>query len=807
MEKRLKYLLVLFVFLFLKLGINAQSVRFHNPEKGFTSWIPAASADDALLSGNGVVGTMVYGKPHDELIIVDHALSYLPLRIPPKPINQASRLTEIRELLDEGKYTEAAKIPVEQSKIDGYPEKYWTDPYVPVFDIKVGMDPGNVKNYQRVVDFESGEAKVQWEQNGQLFQRRLFVSRADSVIVLFVKSSGKVNCTFEFARHPVEWNQWEYINSTIKDVRIEASKSSLSYRTEFVHQWQGNPQGFEGVGKVIAPGGEVTVKGNSVVVTNTDSVLVLVRVKPSYNYALNQAGFISNQLNQLPENYSTLLERHKKIHGELFNRVKLDLGGGSDSNLDAEAMVLKAHQSVTPAIIEKEFNAARYNIISSAGINPPNLQGIWSATWTPPWSGDFTHDGNVEVAVSSMLSGSTPELMRSYLDYHERMLPYYRVNAKNLFGCRGINIPGHTSSNGYNIHFDDTWCLTFWTGAAGWTASYFYDYYLYTGDKDYLKNHAYLFMKEAAQFYEDFLFKGKDGKLEFSPSYSPENNPANSPSQACINATMDVMIARQLLRNCMAAGELLNEQKAQLNKWKEIISLLPDYRINSDGALQEWMWDSLQDNYHHRHVSHLYALYDLIEPEFKTNQQLRAAAQKAVDYRMDFRRNEHGGEMAFGLVQLGMIAANLGDTDKTEEIINWLAANYWTNSLASEHNPGSLFNMDISGGFPALIIRSLVYSEPGSVWLFPAKPKEWQQGTIEGLSLRGQVSAQRIHWESQKAEVWLTSEINQNLSLQIPLGSTQIKIDGKLVKADSAKSSVPLTMVKGKVMKVSLVLE
>ena len=43
-----------------------------------------------------------------------------------------------------------------------------------------------------------------------------------------------------------------------------------------------------------------------------------------------------------------------------------------------------------PALIEKIFDAARYNVICATGINPPNLQGIWGATMTPPWSGDYT---------------------------------------------------------------------------------------------------------------------------------------------------------------------------------------------------------------------------------------------------------------------------------------------------------------------------------------------------------------------------------------------------------------------------------
>ena len=60
-------------------------------------------------------------------------------------------------------------------------------------------------------------------------------------------------------------------------------------------------------------------------------------------------------------------------------------------------------------------------------------------------------------------------------------------------------------------------------------------------------------MKEAALFFEDFLYEGPDGKYVFNPSYSPENTPANSDSQACINATMDITLAKELFTNLIAA--------------------------------------------------------------------------------------------------------------------------------------------------------------------------------------------------------------------------------------------------------------
>jgi len=780
--KHFKYISGIILFILLIKVAVSQEIKTGSPKKGFVSWIPAATADDALLSGNGAMGVMVYGRPHDEVIVINHALSFLPNRVPLKPIDQASHLAEIRKLLAEGNYNEAAQVPVDISMAEGYGGQIWNDQAVPVLNLKINMKPGNVTNYKRMVNFETGEALVQWNQDGEMFQRTVFVSRPDSVIVVKIISTGKINASFSFDRHPVEWNQWSMINETFKSLEISAKDGWLGYRTEFVYKWTGNPEGFESVGKVVVKDGSITDNGREISVKDVSEVTILVKLEPNFNWQKPLDRFLKSRINSLTTDSKALLERHKKVHGELFKRVSLNIGNSADSLLDSEPLRLEARKKVTPTIIMKEFDAARYNIISCMGINPPHLQGIWSATWTPPWSSDFTHDGNVQTAISGVLSTSTPELMMAYVNYHERMMPMYRENAQRLFGCRGIIVPSHTSSHGYNDHFDKTWCMTFWTAGAGWTASFFYDYYLYTGDKDFLANHAYPFMKETAQFYEDFLFTDATGKYVFSPSYSPENNPANGTAQACINATMDVMVAKEVLQNCIAAAEILKTDKDKVALWKTMLTKMPDYSINADGALAEWIWPNMPDNYRHRHISQLYALFDRVSPDFKTNTALRNAAAKTLKYKIDFRRSEDGGEMAFGLAQIGMVACNLENNTDVSWIINKLAGDYWTNSLASQHNNGNLFNMDISGGFPALVVKSLIYSEPGYISLLPALSPDWKSGSLNGTSLRGALKAEQLNWDEKQVILDVRAPAKQTVVLHIPFDFKSLTVNGKLVK-------------------------
>ena len=134
------------------------------------------------------------------------------------------------------------------------------------------------------------------------------------------------------------------------------------------------------------------------------------------------------------------------------------------------------------------------------------------------WSGDFTLNGNAPCAISANLTANMAENMEPYFRFMETHMDEFRMNAKKLFNCRGIHVPSRASSHGLNNHFDQTWPMTFWTAGAAWVSQFFYDYYLFTGDQEFLRNRALPFMKEAALFYEDFLLEGSDGRLLFSPA-------------------------------------------------------------------------------------------------------------------------------------------------------------------------------------------------------------------------------------------------------------------------------------------------
>ncbi len=250
--------------------------------------------------------------------------------------------------------------------------------------------------------------------------------------------------------------------------------------------------------------------------------------------------------------------------------MRLDLGGGADHRRTTEELLAAStYEMPNRALIEKEFDAGRYNIISSTGELPPNLQGVWGGTYVPGWASDYTHNGNVPSAIAANLMGNMPELMLAYTTYIESIVPWLEINAKHLFGARGIVLPSRSSTHGFNNALAPDFAGGFWVAGAGWAAHFFYDYYLYTGDRKFLSEHALPFMEKAVLFFEDFLDEGPDGKWIFSPTQSPENTPGNTKSQGTFNATMDVAVAKELLRNTIAASRELGRNRDKIPRWQD----------------------------------------------------------------------------------------------------------------------------------------------------------------------------------------------------------------------------------------------
>jgi len=739
-------------------------------------------------------------------IIFTHERLFLPMGAPVMPRDQSARLFEIRRLIDKGLYRQACELQFNLSGQDGF---MYPDYFVPAFDLTIRCQAeGEVRDYARSVNFQTGETTVHWSDDRGVFERRLFVSRAADVVVLLLTApQSALDCGLALEpREPSdEFNADSDINKRsdevfkehVSDITSAAGDSWLTYSNRFTKAYPGSIHALESYARVVATGGTTEPQDDgTLVVTGADRVLLFVDIRLLHDPEKSVMKEMKHSLEELPTDYGRLLDGHARLHGELFSRMRLDLGGGADHQRTTEELLeLSSYESLNRALIEKEFDAARYNIISCTGELPPTLQGVWGGTYVPGWASDFTHNGNVPSAIASYLMGNMPELMPAYTSYIESIVPWMEINAKHLFGARGVVLPSRSTTHGFNNALNANFAGGMWVGGAGWAAHFFYDYYLYTGDREFLANHALPFMEKAVVFFEDYLYEGPDGKLVFSPTQSPENTPGNSKSQASYNATMDVAVAKELLRNTIAASRELGRNEDRIPIWEDMLAKMPEYMIDDNGIIKEWLTPRLENRDSHRHSSQLYPLFDGIPEEIAQSPELQAAFRKSIEYKLDKHwKNNQRGFMSFGLVQLGQAATSLGEGEIAYHCLKHLVNRFWLNNLASMHNHRSLFNMDISGGMPAVIIKMLVASELGRIQLLPALPAAWPSGRIEGVLCRGAIEIQCFEWDGNQIEVTLSSTKSQTVVLELPSEIAQLSITGGAAKATPADRAKERTL-------------
>jgi alpha-L-fucosidase 2 len=789
------------------------------PERGFVSSQPARTWEEGLICGNGTIGANVLSRPLDERVIFSHERLFLPMGAPVMPLDQSARLFEIRRLIDKGLYKQACELQFNLSGQDGF---MYPDYYVPAFDLTVRTRAkGEVRDYARSVDFQTGEVTVRWADDRGAFERRMFVSRAAGVAVLLLtapKSALDCRLALEPRKPSDEFNADSDINKRsdevfkehVSDITSTAGDSWLTYSTRFTKAYPGSIHALQSYARVVAAGGTTEPQDQgTLVVTGADHILLFVDIRLLYDPDKSVMEEMKQSLEELPADYRLLLDGHAKLHGKLFNRMRLDLGGGADRQRTTEELLeISNYENPNRALIEKEFDAARYNIISSTGELPPTLQGVWGGTYVPGWASDFTHNGNVPSAIASNLMGNMPELMLAYTSYIESIVPWMEINAKHLFGARGVVLPSRSTTHGFNNALNANFAGGMWVGGAGWAAHFFYDYYLYTGDREFLANHALPFMERAVVFFEDYLYEGHDGKLVFSPTQSPENTPGNSNSQASYNATMDVAVARELLHNTIAASRVLGRNEDRIHTWESMLAKMPEYMIDDHGIIKEWLTPRLENRDNHRHCSQLYPLFDGMPKEIAQSPELRAAFRKSIEYKLDKHwKDNQRGFMSFGLVQLGQAATSLGEGELAYHCLKHLVNRFWLNNLASMHNHRSLFNMDISGGMPAVIIKMLVASDLGRIQLLPALPAAWPSGRIEGVLCRGAIEISCLQWDGNQIEVTLRSAKSQTVVLELPSEISQLSVTDDLAKVGSADQSNQRTVALPSGQSVSLVIK
>ncbi|KAL5139988.1 Alpha-L-fucosidase 2 [Glycine soja] len=768
---------------------------------------PATHWTDAIPIGNGRLGAMVWGAvPSEALQLNEDTLwTGIPGDYTNKSAPQA--LAEVRKLVNDRKFAEATAAAV---KLSGEP----SDVFQLLGDIKLEFHDSHLnyskESYYRELDLDTATAKIKYSVGDVEFTREHFASNPDQVIVTRLSASKPGSLSFT-----VYFDSKMHHDSRVSgqnQIKIEGRcpGSRIRPRVNSID----NPQGIQFSAvldmQISKDKGVIHVLDDKKLrVEGSDSAILLLTASSSFDGPFTKpedskkdpaSESLSRMVSVKKFSYDDLYARHLADYQNLFHRVSLQLSKSSktgsgksvlegrklvssqtnisqkrgDDTIPTSARVKSFQTDEDPSFVELLFQYGRYLLISCSrpGTQVANLQGIWNKDVEPAWDGAPHLNINLQMNYWPSLACNLHECQEPLFDFISSLSVIGKKTAKVNYEANGwvahqvSDIWGKTSPD----RGEAVWAL--WPMGGAWLCTHLWEHYIYTMDKDFLKNKAYPLLEGCTTFLLDWLIEGRGGLLETNPSTSPEHMftaPDGKTASVSYSSTMDISIIKEVFSMIISAAEVLGRHNDTIIKRvTKYQSKLPPTKVARDGSIMEWAEDFVDPDVHHRHVSHLFGLF----PGHTISVEKTPDLCKAVEVSLIKRGDDgpgwsttwkaslwahlHNSEHAYRMIKHLIV---LVEPDHERDFEGGLYSNLFT-----AHPP---FQIDANFGFSGAIAEMLVQSTTKDLYLLPALPRDkWANGCVKGLKARGGVTVNICWKEGDLLEFGLWTE-NQNSQLRL----------------------------------------
>ena len=567
------------------LGTLALTTRFGfsktpatEPSSDLTLWYdkPAAQWVDALPIGNGRLGVMVFGggedsSPSKELLQFNEDTLWSGKQIDGNNPDAKNHLADVRRaVLEQQDYHLADQIC---QKMQGL----FAEAYQPLGNLRIDFSrSGQATGYRRELNLDTACARTQYTIDGEQFDREVFASTPDQVIIFRATASkpSSISCTISLDS-PLGKSVQPLHNDRLlltgkAPQHVAGAGHPDSEKPVVMSDEIGEGMYFASILQAQAEGGSMNIDGEKLVISDASALTILLAAATGFRGFQSTPDAPVNEISarairQLDaaaaKPFNDLRKRHIEDHQKLFRRVSLNLGS-QDALQPTDQRLKDFASNPDPSLLALYFQYGRYLLISSSrpGSQPANLQGIWNYQVTPPWSSNWTSNINVQMNYWPAETCNLSECAEPLFDLIERSQQDRRTHrAGDLRPSRMGLAPQHRSLAGSRIPSamgvgSPTWAN--WGMSGPWLCAHLYEHYLFTRDREFLRTRAYPLMKGSAEFCLAWLIEDGKGHLTTCPSDSTENDflaPDGKPAMTSAGCTMDMALIRELFANCIAA--------------------------------------------------------------------------------------------------------------------------------------------------------------------------------------------------------------------------------------------------------------
>ncbi len=770
---------------------------------------PADKWENAFPVGNGRLGAMVFGRTDEEQVQINEDTYWTGGPYSTVVKDGREVLPRIQKLVFEGDFKMAHILfgrnlmgyPVEQQK------------YQPLANLVLTFgDKSPVTKYRHQLDLDSAVVTTSFERSGVEFVREVFSSPVDQVIVIRL-TAGKPGSI-----------------SLAAELRGYRNEAHSNYATDYFRMDGDGPDGLVLRGKsadymgipgklrytarlkAVPEGGTMSVDWDVLNIKNADAVTLIIAAATNFvNYkdvGADADARVRETLRAVSgKSFDAVRTAHIAEHRRLFRRAAVELPATPNSFLPTDERLKAFDGANDPALAALAFQFGRYLLISSSrpGSQPANLQGIWNKDPNPMWDAKYTTNINTEMNYWPAEVGNLAECADPLFRMIGELSDQGGEVARENYGARGWVFHQNTDLWRVAAPMDGPSWGTFTTGGA-WLATHLWEHYLFTGDKQFLKQY-YPVMKGSVEFFLDFLVPHpKYGWLVTNPSTSPENFPA-IPGQApffdeittfktttsiCAGSTIDMAILYDLFGDVAEAARVLGVDPELRTNVLSARARLAPMHIGRKGNLQEWLedWDETEKS--HRHISGLWGLFPghRISARRMTN---FADASKVVLEQRGLPGN--GWSSAWKMA----CWARLGDGAKAMENFTYAMHKYTTNSMFSTCS--GAFQVDGAFGMSAAVAEMLLQSNENELDFLPALPESWKEGNVKGLCARGGFEVGLSWKEGRPVQATLLSKngntcrVHSARPLKVMAGGKSVRVTNPERDVADFKTAVGTTYV------------